>query len=382
MLGKSMKILEVDKHSLMLSSFLTHVSVVINESRKSNCALKWAFERFSDEGKVMFKLLHVRARITTVPTPMYVVSKGKLSSVRPYTSEADGSTKYESSDTISCTDSDFTYDTSSQTGTYNTMCPDIQFSGSRISIRTSQIDWQSMNSDQVSISGAPTDSSSENQVDISIEIERLRTKLRHARGMYAMAQKETIDASRRRRTTDGADGTGRTSRWQRQAGSGQRRMGSEQKADKGRWRTETRADDEQMKHEITKQSVDNGGSENSTTKWRKKAKRLGGEAVALPRRISRNFHLRYCRRRSVKGQRRRRVQVLSAQKEQRVDEANRNEHKDGLYERRREGLMRQVLDATNRGANECTHSGRLARGCKQKWMHTRGAQGQNRLTGD
>ncbi|KAK9144569.1 hypothetical protein Sjap_004472 [Stephania japonica] len=361
MLGKSMKILEVDKRSPMLSSSLT-VAVAVNGSKKSNCALKWALERFSDEGKVMFKLLHVRARITTVPTPMgnyipisqvrddvataykkemewktskmllphkqlcsekkveaeivqieaddvpvaisnevskaqismlvigassgssftrklrgqrisskisectptfctvYVVSKGKLSSVRPYTSEADGSTKYESSDTISCTDSDFTYDTSSQTdqgsaalhsytpcsslnvqpmqahsnvnknnlvrkilsnaclseGTSvnfeeeedqisSSSCPDIQFSGSRISsfgsrissFRTLQTDWQSMNSDQVSISGAPTDSSSENQVDISIEIERLRTELRHARGMYAMAQKETIDASRR-----------------------------------------------------------------------------------------------------------------------------------------------------------------------------------------
>ncbi|KAK9085824.1 hypothetical protein Sjap_026235 [Stephania japonica] len=57
MLGKSMKILEVDKRSLMLSSSLT-VAVAVNGSRKSNCALKWALERFSDEGKV-----------TTVPTP-------------------------------------------------------------------------------------------------------------------------------------------------------------------------------------------------------------------------------------------------------------------------------------------------------------------------
>ncbi|KAK9130806.1 hypothetical protein Sjap_011293 [Stephania japonica] len=66
---KSMKILEVGKRSLMLSSSLT-VAVAINGSRKSNCALKWALERFSDEGKVMFKLLHVRARITTIPTSM------------------------------------------------------------------------------------------------------------------------------------------------------------------------------------------------------------------------------------------------------------------------------------------------------------------------
>ncbi|KAK9130790.1 hypothetical protein Sjap_011277 [Stephania japonica] len=69
MLGKSMKILEVDKRSLMLSSSLI-VAVAVNGGRKSNCALKWGLERFSDEGNVMFKLLHVRARITTVPTPM------------------------------------------------------------------------------------------------------------------------------------------------------------------------------------------------------------------------------------------------------------------------------------------------------------------------
>ncbi|KAK9120851.1 hypothetical protein Syun_018468 [Stephania yunnanensis] len=354
MLGKSMEVLEVDKRSLMLSSSLT-VAVAVNGSRKSKYTLKWALERFSSEGKVLFKLLHVCARITTVPTPMgnyipisqvrddvaaaykkemewkaskmllpykqlcsekkveaeivqieaddvpvaisnevsksqismlvigassggsftrklrgqrisskisectptfctvYVVSKGKLSSVRPYTSEADGSTKYGSSDAISCADSDFTYDTSSQTDqgsaaphsytpcsslnvqpvqalsnvnknnlvrkTSSNAClsedssvnfeegedhmssssySDIQSSGSRISsFRTSQTEWQSMNSDLVSISGAPTDSSSENQVDITIEIERLRTELRHARGMYAIAQKETIDASRR-----------------------------------------------------------------------------------------------------------------------------------------------------------------------------------------
>ncbi|KAK9130792.1 hypothetical protein Sjap_011279 [Stephania japonica] len=69
MLGKSMKILEVDKCSLMLSSSLTIV-VAVNGSRKSNRALKWALKRFSNKGKVMFKLLHVHERITTVPTPM------------------------------------------------------------------------------------------------------------------------------------------------------------------------------------------------------------------------------------------------------------------------------------------------------------------------
>ncbi|KAK9093376.1 hypothetical protein Syun_028287 [Stephania yunnanensis] len=69
MLGKSMEVLEVDKRSLMLSSSST-VVVAVNGSRKSKYTLKWALERFSSEGKVLFKLLHVCARITTVPTPM------------------------------------------------------------------------------------------------------------------------------------------------------------------------------------------------------------------------------------------------------------------------------------------------------------------------
>ncbi|KAK9168776.1 hypothetical protein Syun_000916 [Stephania yunnanensis] len=69
MLGKSMEVLEVDKRSLMLSSSST-VVVAVNGSRKSKYTLKWALERFSSEGKVLFKLLHVCARITTVLTPM------------------------------------------------------------------------------------------------------------------------------------------------------------------------------------------------------------------------------------------------------------------------------------------------------------------------
>lgn len=34
------------------------------------------------------------------------------------------------------------------------------------------------------------------QEDISFELEKLRTELRHVRGMYAIAQSEAIDASR------------------------------------------------------------------------------------------------------------------------------------------------------------------------------------------
>lgn len=35
------------------------------------------------------------------------------------------------------------------------------------------------------------------QADINFELERLRIELRHIRGMYAMAQGEAIDASRK-----------------------------------------------------------------------------------------------------------------------------------------------------------------------------------------
>ena len=35
------------------------------------------------------------------------------------------------------------------------------------------------------------------QVDINFELEKLRTELRHVRGIYAIAQSEAIDASRK-----------------------------------------------------------------------------------------------------------------------------------------------------------------------------------------
>lgn len=35
------------------------------------------------------------------------------------------------------------------------------------------------------------------QVYINLELEKLRIELRHVKGMYAMAQSETIDASRK-----------------------------------------------------------------------------------------------------------------------------------------------------------------------------------------
>lgn len=48
--------------------FLT-VGIAINGKRRSKYVVHWALEKFIPEGKVVFKLLHVRPKITTVPTP-------------------------------------------------------------------------------------------------------------------------------------------------------------------------------------------------------------------------------------------------------------------------------------------------------------------------
>ncbi|TXG70590.1 hypothetical protein EZV62_005525 [Acer yangbiense] len=52
-------------------------------------------------------------------------------------------------------------------------------------------------SDQSSTSDVFTDYSSESQVNINFELDKLRIELRHIRGMYAMAQNEALDASRK-----------------------------------------------------------------------------------------------------------------------------------------------------------------------------------------
>ncbi|XP_023520539.1 U-box domain-containing protein 35-like isoform X1 [Cucurbita pepo subsp. pepo] len=65
------------------------------------------------------------------------------------------------------------------------------------SCKSSSMDGQSW-VDEASSSGAFSDHvSCESQTDVTFELEKLRIKLRHARGMYAIAQRETIDASRK-----------------------------------------------------------------------------------------------------------------------------------------------------------------------------------------
>uniref|UniRef100_A0A5B6YJP8 RING-type E3 ubiquitin transferase n=1 Tax=Davidia involucrata TaxID=16924 RepID=A0A5B6YJP8_DAVIN len=189
---------------------------------------------------------------------VYAVSKGKLSSVRPSDSETNGSMKDNSSDTSCFTINSSSYTSSSQTertdpgsaasyshfrspslpmqrfqalSTINqtllhtrtnsaetihsrylsldmgkgddfmSSCPsnsDIGYANSRVSsFRSLVTDNQSWISDQPSASDASTDFSSESQANINFELEKLRIELRHIRGMHAIAQSETIDASRK-----------------------------------------------------------------------------------------------------------------------------------------------------------------------------------------
>lgn len=189
---------------------------------------------------------------------VYAVSKGKLSSVRPSDSGTAGSFKDDSSDTSRSTHSSSSHASSSHADTesavsYSSLrspsltmqrfqalstinqtllntrtnskgnshsksacletrevedamssCPnsvsDVGYTVNQASSngRSIEEDNHSWVSDQASSSDAHTDSfSAESQENINFELERLRIELRHVKGMYAIAQNETIDASRK-----------------------------------------------------------------------------------------------------------------------------------------------------------------------------------------
>ncbi|XP_068634331.1 U-box domain-containing protein 35-like isoform X2 [Aristolochia californica] len=338
------------------SSILT-VVVAVNGSRNSKLAVKWALERFIPEGIVLFKILHIRPKITSVPTPMgnsipissvrdevvsayrkeiewqtnsmllpfkqmctrrrveaeavaieaddvvaaisdeiskfsittlvigasshnvftrklrgqrmasrisgciptfctlYVISKGKLCSVRPSTSDVSDSnnderhdrsnssgsetsctvsTQTEGSETSTSTNGSFVQSSSLPMQRYQALlavnhaiinrkskpidpqhhrhlsllyevdatssdanCSELQYDESlSSSFSSTRTDNQSCYSGQASTSDTPTDSSLErNKINLDVELEKLRIELRHVRGMYAMAKNETAEAS-------------------------------------------------------------------------------------------------------------------------------------------------------------------------------------------
>jgi len=57
------------------------VAVAISGSRSSRHALKWALDKFVPEGRVLFRILHVRPAITMVPTPSEPSSPSLISTL-------------------------------------------------------------------------------------------------------------------------------------------------------------------------------------------------------------------------------------------------------------------------------------------------------------
>ncbi|PIA61713.1 hypothetical protein AQUCO_00200004v1 [Aquilegia coerulea] len=179
---------------------------------------------------------------------VYAIRKGKLSSVRPSHFETVGSVKSDSNDADTSTTNSSSNNFSSQiddtdqgsTASYSQLhlrslgiqhlhAPptrnqghhksrsvltnighsnlDSSYSnmsdgdglstGVRISsFRSLQADLLTQDFDQASTSDAPTNSSSEIKVDLDFELEKLKIEIRHARGMYAVAQTEKINAAR------------------------------------------------------------------------------------------------------------------------------------------------------------------------------------------
>ncbi|KAM1020524.1 hypothetical protein ACFX2I_041759 [Malus domestica] len=164
---------------------------------------------------------------------VYAVSKGKLSSVRASDAESVESVKYENSDTCSVSSSS-SNTSSSQTGTdRGSVSSNSHFRSPSLPMQRFQAltninqtllstkknsndtihsrcqsqdlgsfvtDCQSWTSDQASTSDVVTDYSPESQTSqatFNLELEKLRIELRHAKGIYAMAQSETMDASRK-----------------------------------------------------------------------------------------------------------------------------------------------------------------------------------------
>ncbi|XP_020114703.1 U-box domain-containing protein 35-like isoform X2 [Ananas comosus] len=334
-----MEIQEADDESSSSESIapiIVTVAIAVNSSKSSRCAVKWALEKFVPERRILFRLLHVRPKITMVPTPMgnyipisnvredvasaykkemewranavllpykkmcsqkkveaeaviieaddvadaisgeiakfaisrlvigassrniftrkikgpktsskisgripgfctvYIVSKGKLSSVRTATSMVDESTEKANSSSISSYNSSHFSSSARSDGTVNFSLRnpplpqqrsqalatinqnfartrhnnprDILGSYTDEGSMSSTTSYRSLETDdnlslyscQASASAVRTNSSSpQNQVDLNAELERLRIELKHVQNLCEVAQNESIDASQR-----------------------------------------------------------------------------------------------------------------------------------------------------------------------------------------
>ncbi|KAL6005088.1 hypothetical protein ACLOJK_005649 [Asimina triloba] len=222
----------------MCSRKQVEAEAVVIESDDAASAIAEEIAKFSINTLVIGSSSHsLLARISAcIPSfcTVYVVSKGSLSSVRPSTSDTNQSIQTERSDSNLSADSRPSSGSSSQTGTdlsasyvkseeaavskkattvdtfhsrsqslsteeedlsSSSNNSDIYYDGSMdSSYRSFQTDSQSWVSDRASTSDIPADSSlPSSQVDINLELEKLRIELRHAQGMFKMTQDEKTD---------------------------------------------------------------------------------------------------------------------------------------------------------------------------------------------
>ena len=63
--------LEMKDNELIEGLVVLHpcvVAIAVNGSSNGKCIVQWALEKFVHEDNVLFKLLHIRPKLTTVPT--------------------------------------------------------------------------------------------------------------------------------------------------------------------------------------------------------------------------------------------------------------------------------------------------------------------------
>ncbi|KAJ8511120.1 hypothetical protein OPV22_001554 [Ensete ventricosum] len=68
--GKDFGIEKMEEGNRLVHDSLSTVALAIDGTKKSKYVVQWALNKFRDEGRVMFKLLHVQPRIKMIPTPM------------------------------------------------------------------------------------------------------------------------------------------------------------------------------------------------------------------------------------------------------------------------------------------------------------------------
>ncbi|KAF5178076.1 U-box domain-containing protein kinase family protein, partial [Thalictrum thalictroides] len=224
-----------DAIARQVSKFKSSKLVIGASSRKR---FQWATKRKGLSSKI--------SDCTPKFCTVYAIRKGKLSSVRPSQSETDGSIKCESNDAdtygtnsssnnfsseIDCTDQGSTasysqlhcrslgiqhlrapptrnqghhksrsvltdFGHSNLDSSYSSISDGLSTGVKVSSFRSLQVDLPTQDFDQASTSDVPTNSSSENKVDLDFELEKLKIEIRHARGMYAIAQSEKVNAAR------------------------------------------------------------------------------------------------------------------------------------------------------------------------------------------